>query len=286
MKPPPLEYVRATDVAHAVDLLAQYEDEAKPVAGGQSLVPLLNLRLARPAWLIDINDLALDAVSDHDQHLLTGALVRHRTSAMDPLVGRVNPLLQKAAGFIGHAAIRNRGTVGGSIVHADPAAELPLVAVACDATLLLTSTEGDREVGAGDFFVGPFMTEMQPNELLVGVRWPTLGTDSFWGFSEIAERAGDFATAAAAIVVRRGPIPSARVAVTGVPGSPARLAAVEDALAAHGGDPIDLRDLTRAALADQFPTADSGLTEYLRRLVEEMVVRAGSQVLQAMGSRA
>ncbi len=289
MKPAPLEYKRARDLDHALELLAEYAEGAKPVAGGQSLIPLLNLRLARPVLLIDINDLSLDQVQVDGESLLTGALVRHRVVATDPEIRGTNGLLQEAARFIGHTAIRNRGTLGGSVAHADPAAEMPLVAVACDATMLLQSSSGAREVAAADYFVGPFMTSMEPDELLVGVRWPVLGANTSWGFSEIAERSGDFATAAAAVVLRGGADPlSARVAVTGVSGSPTRLDEVETALDSRDLDTARLwgaetmRDAVRGARVGLDSGEDQAPNRYVRHLVEEMVVRASLQALRSM----
>lgn len=284
MKPPPFDYVRAADLGQALDLLVQNEDEAKVVAGGQSLVPLLNLRLARPGLLIDINDLPLDQVRAAAGELVTGALVRHRVVASDPLVCTTNPLLARAAGFIGHTAIRNRGTIGGSLAHADPAAEMPLIAVACGATVQVRSATGEREIAAADFFTGPFMTDLEAAELVIGVRWPALGSGDSWGFQEIAERSGDFAAAAAAVVLRDGGR-QACVAVTGVPGSPTTLSAVEQLLeAATRPTPDELRQITREALAQKGGADGSPEGAYVRHLVEEMVMRAAVQAIEGSGA--
>jgi CO/xanthine dehydrogenase FAD-binding subunit len=277
VKPPPFEYLRAVDLEAALTALREYGDEAKPVAGGQSLVPLLNLRLARPSLLIDINDLPLDDVRVEGGTLTTGALVRHRSLALDPELARAHPMLAQAAKFIGHTAIRNRGTAGGSLVHADPAAELPLVALVGGATMVLRSATGEREVTARDYFLGPYMTDTQPDELLVGTRWPVIDAATSWGFSEVAERTGDFALAAAAIVVRRGEPAWARVGVTGVPGSPVRLDAVEAAWRESSPSSAELRLLVRDELAARFPPTEAGPSAHVRRLVEEMVVQAGRQ---------
>ena len=270
MKPPPFDYVRAQSIEHALDLLAEHGDEAKVVSGGQSLIPLLNLRLARPSVLVDLGDLPMGQVERAGDRLTTGALVRHRTLCEDADVAAANPLLAAAARFIGHTAIRNRGTVGGSIAHADPAAELPLVAVTCDATVLVRSATGAREIAAQDFFAGPFMTALEPEEIVYGLRWPVLGAGDTWGFSEIAERAGDFADAAAAVVVRAS---GSRVAVAGVPGSPLRLPTVEAWLDAAPADADQARSVARQALQTDTATDD----EHVRTLVEEMVVRAVRQ---------
>lgn len=282
MKPPLFEYLRATDVEEALIALRENGDEAKPVAGGQSLVPLLNLRLARPTLLVDINDLPLDEVRVAQGMLTMGALVRHRTVALDPAFAEAHPLLAEAARFIGHMAIRNRGTVGGSLVHADPAAEFPLVALVAGATMVLRSTAGEREVPASDYFVGPYMTTTQPDELLVGSRWPVIDMAAAWGFSEVAERSGDFALAAAAVVLHDG---EARVGVTGVPGSPVRLGAVETAWGESSLSSAEVRSIVRDELTARFPPAEGGVGPYIRRLVEEMVVRAGRQAREARGSK-
>jgi carbon-monoxide dehydrogenase medium subunit len=277
MKPPPIEYVRAPDLPTALDVLQEHGDEAKPIAGGQSLVPLLNLRLARPSLVVDINDLPLDGVAVEAGTLTIGALVRHRTLITDPALRAAHPLVSEAARFIGHTGIRNRGTVGGSLAHADPAAELPLVALVGDAVMVLRSAAGEREVRAQDYFLGPYMTAAAGEELLVGSRWPVVGPDAGWGFSEIAERSGDFAIAAAAVVVRPGDPPTVRVGVTGVPGSPLRLRSVE---AGWGTSPSSahLRALVREELADLFPADTASVSAHVRVLVEEMVVRDGRQV--------
>ncbi|MGW1681994.1 FAD binding domain-containing protein [Saccharopolyspora sp. NPDC002376] len=283
MKPPPLEYERAEDLGHALELLAEHGDEAKPISGGQSLIPLLNLRMARPALLVDINDLPLDDIAVDGTTVTTGALVRHRRLCVDPVLRRANPLLTEAATFIGHAAIRNRGTVGGSIAHADTAAELPLVALACDAEMLLQSGDGSRVVPVGEFFHGPYMTACEPHELVVGIRWSTVESGTKWGFAEIAERSGDFAMAACAITLRAG---QARVAVCGVPGSPTRLAEVEAALPDVGL--AELRDVIRSAVAARMADSDLGASSATHRskLVEEMVVRAARQALERSGGAA
>lgn len=280
VKPPPFDYVRAGDVEHALALLREHGDEASPVSGGQSLIPLLNLRMARPAVLVDVNDLPLAQINTDDGTVTTGALVRHRMLCAEPTVRLANPLLSEAARFIGHAAIRNRGTVGGSIAHADPSAELSLVALACDAQVLLRSVDGTRTVAAADYFQGPFMTCREPEELVEGVRWAAVAAPSSWGFAEIAERSGDFATAAAAVVIRGGDDPVARVAVSGVPGSPARLPDVEAMLAAPGAGGAEFRECARAAVTARVTDGDSRSDRHIRSLVEEMVVRAGTQALE------
>lgn len=276
MKPPPLEYRRATGVSHALALLSELGDDAKAVAGGQSLIPLLNLRLARPAVLIDINDIEADGLDVVDGCLVTGALVRHRQLCQDPMVGSAQPLLAHSARFIGHSAIRNRGTVGGSLAHADGAAELPLVAVACEARIVVASSERVREVPAEQFFVGPFMSDLEPDELVLTVQWPAFGDRDRWGFAEIAERAGDFAMAAAAVKVNvdeddaRRPV----VAACGLEAIPTRLPAAEGVLRDVDWEESELRAAVGEGLAGR------RAAEHTSQLVTEMVSRAARQSRQ------
>ncbi|HEX5512732.1 MAG TPA: FAD binding domain-containing protein [Actinomycetales bacterium] len=276
MKPPPFDYLRAESIDQAIDLLADHGEDGKVVAGGQSLIPLLNLRLARPSVLIDVNDLtSLASFAVTDEALITGGLLRHRSLCENPAIAAANPLVSAAAKFIGHAAIRQRGTLGGSIAHADPSAELPMVAVACGATVLVESSTGEREIGAEDFFLGPFTTDLQPEELVLGVRWPVFATADRWGYSQVAERSGDFAEAAAAVTMLKG---VTRVVVSGVPGSPLRLRAVEEWLRGTGDEPGAVREVARQALLDVL--GDGPEEQHVRCMVEEMVVRAVAQALR------
>ncbi|HEX4356152.1 MAG TPA: FAD binding domain-containing protein [Pseudonocardia sp.] len=202
MKPAPFEYLRAGSVAEALAALAEHED-AKVLAGGQSLLTLMNLRLARPAMLIDIGGLAeLDRVFSDVDDVLIGALVRHRRVETDPELRALVPLAAAAAGHIGHVGIRNRGTLGGTLAHADPAAELPLVMVTLGATCYVESrADGVRAVPAEQFFLSYYTSALRPDELLTWVRVPRLRAGQGWGFVELARRHGDFAMAGAAAVV-------------------------------------------------------------------------------------
>lgn len=202
MKPPAFDYLRAGSVSDALAALSG-EPESKIIAGGQSLLPLLNFRLARPSVLIDIGSLReLDRVFDDQGQVVLGALVRHATVEHDPLLRRRVPLASVAAGHIGHVGIRNRGTLGGSVAHADPSAEMPAVLVALGATVHLESSErGRRDVAAEDFFVSVYTTVAEPDEMLTWVSIPTLGAGQGWGFAEFAPRHGDYALAGAACVV-------------------------------------------------------------------------------------
>ncbi|MFL6237290.1 MAG: FAD binding domain-containing protein [Thermoanaerobaculia bacterium] len=197
MKPAPFEYEAPASLDAALELLARHGGDAKVLAGGQSLIPVMNFRLAEPALLVDINRLAeLDFIRrDADGTLRIGGLTRQRRLERDPLVAEAAPLLHEAVPFIAHPQIRNRGTFGGSLAHADPAAELPALAVALGARLRLRRTGGDRWVDAADFFAGLFTTALEPEEILAEAAIPPAPPRTGWAFLEIARRHGDYAQA-------------------------------------------------------------------------------------------
>lgn len=203
MKPAPFEYQAPGSLEAALDLLARHGGEAKILAGGQSLIPVMNFRLAQPALLIDLNRVTeLDFIRPGaDGGLRVGALARQRRLERDPLVAERAPLLREAVPYIAHPQIRNRGTVGGSLAHADPAAELPAVAVALGARFLLRRSGGERWVAAREFFAGLFTTLLEPEEVLAEVELPPLAPRTGWAFLEIARRHGDYAQSGVAAVV-------------------------------------------------------------------------------------
>jgi CO/xanthine dehydrogenase FAD-binding subunit len=204
MKPPPFEYCDPTTIAETVNVLQQYGDDAKVLAGGQSLMPLLNFRLARPAAVVDINGVKeLDYLRKEDGWLAIGALVRQRTAELSSLVAESCPMLAEALPLIGHFQIRNRGTIAGSLAHADPAAELGAVAVALGAELKIKGPSVYRTVPAEQFFVSYLMTVLAPDELLVEARFPTARPRTGHAFAEFARRHGDFALVGVAAVVEQ-----------------------------------------------------------------------------------
>lgn len=247
MKPAAFRYMRAASVEEVLETLAEHGDEAKVLAGGQSLVPLMNLRLARPAVVIDINQLAnLDYLSVEGDVLRIGAMTRHRRLAASADVARACPLLAQAAAMIGYPAIRNRGTLGGSLAHADPAAELPCVACATDAEIVAASRDGRRAIPAREFFAGYFETALHPSELLVEVRIPVARTGEAGQFREFTRKSGDFAVAAAGVTLTAtdGLVSRARIAVGGVADRPLRATQAEERLM---GQPPDAARLAAAA---------------------------------------
>lgn len=244
MKPPPFTLLRARSVDDCLTALADPgADTVKVIAGGQSLMPLLALRMAAPDRLVDISRLTeLDYVSESPDTIEIGALVRHSRLLDDP-VGRTLPLLPTAARHIGHVAIRNRGTLGGSLSHADPAAELPAVMVLHDAELVCASrARGRHSVGAKDFFQGPYTTALDDDELLVGVRVPRPRPATSYGFVEFAPREGDYARAGAACSIR---LDEGR-----------RLAEVRAVLFAVGPSPADVSDAFAPALRQDITRVD------------------------------
>jgi carbon-monoxide dehydrogenase medium subunit len=280
MKPAPFDYLRAGSVSDALAALAEHED-AKVLAGGQSLLTLMNLRLARPSMLVDIGGLAeLDRVFSDDEDVLIGALVRHRRVETDPELRALVPLAAAAAAHIGHVGIRNRGTLGGTLAHADPAAELPLVMVTLGATCYLESlADGVRAVPAEQFFLSYYTSALRPDELLTWVRVPRARGGQGWGFAELARRHGDFAMAGAAALVEldsAGEVCAVRAGlmsagetpllVSGPDGSVGEAAAARrwDDLAAewtagleHSADPEYARALARVALRRALTEAET-----------------------------
>ena len=202
MKPPSFDYYDPTTVEETVSLLVEHQGEAKILAGGQSLMPLLNMRLARPGVVIDVNRVAdLDYIQEEQGGLIIGAMTRQRALERSELVQRLRPLLHAATLCIAHPQIRNRGTFGGSLAHADPAAEYPAVAVALDAELRAVGPNGVRTIKAGDFFTTYLTTALEPTELLTEVRLPAQQERSGWSFLEISRRHGDFALAGVAVTL-------------------------------------------------------------------------------------
>jgi aerobic carbon-monoxide dehydrogenase medium subunit len=278
VKPARFRYARPAHLAEAIALLAAAPGETRLLAGGQSLVPMLNMRLARPAVLVDVNRLPelTGVATTADGGLRLGALTRHAELVTAPLVRERAPLLAEAARHVGHQAIRNLGTLGGSVAHADPAAELPAALLALDARLHLTGPGGGRVIAAGAFFLGSMATALAPDEILTAVEVPPTGPG--WGFAEIARRPGDFALAGVVVVLGPAPRTEARVVGFGVGDRPVRLGAAERALAqAPTGDDGAAR-AGAAAGPDCDPPSDvHGSAAYRRHLAAVLTERAALQ---------
>lgn len=284
MKAAPFDYIRAENLPHALELLSQHGGDAKLLAGGQSLVPMMSMRLARPALLVDIHRLAeLQGLSDAADHFVTGGAVRQCTLEHDATLPARMPLIAQALRWVGHEQTRNRGTVGGSLVHADPSAELPLAAATLDATLVLRSESGERRVPASEFFLGPMFTATAENECLAAIEWPRWTGRVGSAFDEIAIRHGDFAMASAAAQVQlddAGVCERAALGLGGVDGVPLPLPRLAERLV--GKLPTD--DIVRAIAADAAQACEPGsdmhaTADYRRHLATVLVERVLRQAL-------
>jgi len=278
MKMPPFDYACPTTLLEAVALLAS-RDDAKALAGGQSLVPMLAFRLAQPALLVDLRKLAeLRKITISADGVRLGAMVRWRDILDDDRLTTAQPLLKAAVAEVAHYQIRNRGTVGGSLAHADPAAEMPGIAVTCEAEIHVRGKSGSRMIKAGEFFVGPLMTALAADEIIVEVRLPAWPAGRRWGFQEFARRRGDFALAAAAVFYDEedgGKICNAHAGAIGVADRPLRLHAVENILNGRRLDDDTMAKADAAACAAVNPDGDiHASAAYRRALIGTMVERA------------
>jgi aerobic carbon-monoxide dehydrogenase medium subunit len=276
VKPAAFEYFAPAAVEEAVELLAEHGDGAKVLAGGQSLVPLMNMRLARPAVIVDINRLrTLDYIRDDGEALRLGALTRQRTAERSPAVAERCPLLRDALRFVGHPQIRNRGTIGGSIAHADPAAELTAVLAALGGEVTVQGPRGRRVIAAPDLFVTYLTTSLDPRELLVEVRLPALPPRAGWSWMEIARRHGDFALAGVGVVLaeRGGVIAEARIGLTGVGPTPVRAGEAERLLAGRSASPALWEDAAQAVRAAIEPEGDIHASGEYRKHVAGVLTR-------------
>ena len=280
MKPAAFEYFAPDSVEEAAAILNSYGGEARVLAGGQSLVPLLNMRLARPKALVGLDRVAgLDHIRDENDMHLIGAMTRQRAVERSNLVVNSQPLLHEAVKLIAHPQIRNRGTIGGSLAHADPAAELPATAVALDAAFKVTGPDGSRTIAACDFFVTFLTTALQPDEVLTEVSFPKMPPRTGWCVQEIARRHGDFALAGAAVTVTLhsgGRCADARIALFGVAPTPLRARAAEGTLRGEALSDAGLEQASaRASSEIQEPLSDiHASTQFRRHLAKVMTSRA------------
>ena len=289
MKPPPFDYHAPKSAAEAIDLLGRYGADARLLAGGQSLVPLLNFRLSAPAVIVDLNRAAdLAYIKEENGQVRMGATTRQRAIEFSPLVKSRLPLLAEATRWVGHLPTRTRGTIGGSLAHCDPAAEYPAVAAALDAELVIRGSAGERVVRAADFFVGFMTTAVQPGEMLVEVRMAAQAPDSGSAFEEFSRRHGDFAIVgiAAMVAVEGDRCRSARLAACGAGPTAMRLRAAEEILEQGGvGDRyIDDAAARAAELVD--PGADlHASAEYRRHLTRVLTRRALKRAVERSRKR-
>ncbi|MBN9098673.1 MULTISPECIES: xanthine dehydrogenase family protein subunit M [unclassified Pseudonocardia] len=279
MKPAAFEYLSPTSIEEAVQALTDPDDgDTKVLAGGQSLVPLLSLRLAQPARIVDINRIpGLGEITESGGVLTIGTLVRQRSAEHSDVVRRACPLMAEALPHIGHTAIRNRGTVGGSIAHADPAAELPTVAACLDAELVARGPRGERVIPAAEFFTGFFTTALAEDEILTAVRIRSAAPGTGAAYEEVSRRHGDFAMAGVAAVVRLDGdvVAEARIAISGVDLVPVRAGKAEAALVGRVVDEPTLVAAAEAGVADLHPSADlHGSAPYRKHLAGVLIRKA------------
>ena len=279
MKPAPFAYLSPASVDEAVALLNDYRDSAKLLAGGQSLLPMMNFRLARPAYIIDLNRVqGLDYIIERDDTLRIGAMTRHRHLERSDLVAQHYPLLHEAVAYIGHTAIRNRGTIGGSLAHADPAAELPAILLAYGGSVMAQGPSGTREVMADDLFLTYFTTALASDEILTEIRLPRWPVRTGWCFLEESRRHGDFAMVGVAALVTldaAGHCSRVAVTITGVGGVPYN---VQQATSILLGNPVTtdlIRELAQLVATAVEPESDiHASAEFRRHLSAVLTQRA------------
>ena len=284
MKPAAFDYSKPASIAEALDLLAGSDGEVKVLAGGQSLVPMMNFRVVRPERLIDINAIAgLDYIKVEGDTLMIGALARHAQIMASPIAQAACPLMCEAYDWVAHHPIRTRGTLCGNLCHADPASEMPAVMLTVGAEMVVQGAAGVRIIAAADFFLGIYETAIRPDELLVDVRIPVAKPGQHFGFIETSMRRGDFAMccAMAVITVENGNITRAAVTVAGIYDHAMRIESIEAMLVGAEAGSIDGAMLGRAAI-DAYPVyGDQRISEaYRRDMLAAHVERAVDQALQ------
>jgi aerobic carbon-monoxide dehydrogenase medium subunit len=275
LKPASFDYYKPKTLAEALNLLAQFGEAAKPLAGGQSLVPMMNMRLARPAQLIDLNGLReLDYLKVENAKLCIGAMTRQRVLERSAIVTEGWPLLREATRYVGHVQIRNRGTVGGSLAHAYPAAELPVAMTALNATFVLQSEENERTVAAEEFFIDAMTTILKTTELLVEIRLPPVPPRTGWSFQEISRRHGDFALMGVAALLTLsgdGTIEQAGLVFCGA--IPHRVTKIAEQLAGHQPETELFHDAANLAAAELEPESDIHASAAYRKQVAAVLAR-------------
>lgn len=286
MKPAKFDYVSPSTVDAAIEALVASNGEGKVLAGGQSLLPLLNFRMARPAVLVDLNGIeGLSYIRDRGDRIAIGALTRHRDLEHSALIASRLPVMSAAMRHVAHLAIRNRGTIGGSLSHADPAAELPMLATFYEAAITVQGPEGRRTIAPEEFFVDALTNCLEPEEIVVEIEFPILEQDG-WAFEEVARRFGDFALASIAVSVRRtaSAFTAARVAVMGVADTPLRLRLAEQELVAMVIDEQTPDRFSESVASQVSPNGDiHGSAEYRKHLLTQLAKRALRTALAMKG---
>jgi CO/xanthine dehydrogenase FAD-binding subunit len=290
MKPPAFEYHAPSSLDEALALLHDFAPDAKPIAGGQSLVPMMNFRLVHPGRLIDLNGIAaLSYIRVEAGELCIGAMTRHAQVEKSAVVRAGWPLFTEAMRHVAHVQIRNRGTLGGSLSHADPAAEMPAVVASLDGKLVVRNHKGTRTLAADEFFVGALTTSLEPDELLVEVRIPPLSPSAGCAFDELSRRRGDYALVGAAAVLdvdSNGLISTARLTYIGVGEGPVRCLRAEMNLMGRKPDAASFAAAAQVAAGDLTPESDlHASADYRRQVAEVMARRVLQQAAERMGTR-
>ncbi|MBV9455790.1 MAG: xanthine dehydrogenase family protein subunit M [Rubrobacter sp.] len=281
MHPAPFDYEVAESVDHAIELLGQYGEEARPLAGGHSLIPLMRLRLAAPAALIDISFLDdLRYVREEEGHLAIGALTRHREILKNDLVNEHCGILGYTAGLLGDPSVQHRGTIGGTLAHGDPAGDMPSVMCALEAELVIQGPDGERTVPALEFFKEYFFTDLEPQEVITEVRVPKLGSNTGWSYKKFSRRSQDWAIVGVAAVVEKsdGNIDWARIGLTSMGSTPLRASTTEQALS--GASSEQIAEAANSADEGTSPTSDDAASaEFRRHLARVWTRRAVEEAL-------
>jgi carbon-monoxide dehydrogenase medium subunit len=279
--PAPFDYEVAESVDHAVELLGQYGEDARPLAGGHSLIPLMRLRLAAPTALIDLRKLDnLRYIREDGDHLAIGALARHREIHFNELVNEHCGILSYAAGLLGDPSVQHRGTIGGVLAHGDPAGDMPSVMCALEGELVIQGPEGERTVPALEFFKDYLFTDLEPQEVVTEVRVPKLGPNTGWSYKKFSRRSQDWAVVGVAAVVEKsdGTIDSARIGLASMGSTPLRASAAEQALSGASGDQI--AEAANSADEGTSPASDDAASaEFRRHLVRVWTRRAIEEAL-------
>lgn len=282
MYPVPFEYEVAESVDHAIELLGELGEDARLLAGGHSLIPLLRLRLAAPTALIDLGRLDdLNYVREEGDHLAIGALTRHRQIHLSDTVNEHCGILAYTAGLLGDPSVQHRGTIGGAVSHGDPAGDLPSVITALEGEIVVKGPDGERTVSAADFFVDYLYTALEPQEVVTEVRVPKLGLDTSWSYKKFSRRSQDWAIVGVAAVIEKdnGNIGSARIGLTSMGSTPIRATAVEEALS--GASPDDVAEAANSADEGTSPASDDAASEEFRRHLARVWTRRA--VEEALG---
>jgi len=281
MKPAPFDYHSPATVEDALRLLEQHSGEARLLAGGQTLIPMMNYRVATPAVLVDLNGIAsLDYIKSDDRVVRIGAMTRQRAIQFSPIVANDLPLLREAVGFVGHLPTRSRGTIGGSLANADPAAELPMALQALEGEVTVVSLKGERTIPAHEFFVDTMTTTIEPDEILTEVRFPVMGKRARYAVEEFSRRRGDFAIAAIAVMLVEdgGKCAKARISTAGISSHSTRLRDVEKILEGSSLDEETVAAAARVASEVVEPISDrNGSAEYRRHLAGVLTRRSLSK---------